>query len=95
MSISGKAMELAEANRRARISLYGGVERALAEGACCWKRSPSFSFSSRLLVAATRPPRRRRNLTDFEVHPNHVVDAIRNNPNYHPGEPVRLEIFNG
>ncbi|MFB7998977.1 hypothetical protein ACFC4G_39920 [Streptomyces sp. NPDC056002] len=31
-----------------------------------------------------------KDLTDFEVHPNHVVDAIRNNPNYHPGEPVRL-----
>ncbi|MFI8792951.1 hypothetical protein [Streptomyces sp. NPDC055105] len=31
-----------------------------------------------------------KDLTDFEVHPNHVVDAIRHNPNYHPGEPVRL-----
>ncbi|MFI6056355.1 hypothetical protein ACIBCO_40650 [Streptomyces violascens] len=30
-----------------------------------------------------------KNLTDFEVHPNHIVDAIRSNPNYH-GEPVRL-----
>ncbi|MFI1768683.1 hypothetical protein ACH41H_42540 [Streptomyces sp. NPDC020800] len=30
-----------------------------------------------------------RTLTDFEVHPHHVVDAIRNNPDYHGG-PVRL-----
>ncbi|WP_240103822.1 WXG100 family type VII secretion target [Streptomyces sp. MUM 16J] len=28
-------------------------------------------------------------LTNYEVHPNHIVDAIRENPNYH-GEPVRL-----
>ncbi|MET7679181.1 hypothetical protein [Streptomyces sp. NPDC005423] len=28
-------------------------------------------------------------MTDFEVHPNHIADAIRSNPNYH-GEPVRL-----
>ncbi|WP_262059469.1 hypothetical protein [Streptomyces sp. STR69] len=30
-----------------------------------------------------------KTLTDFEVHPNHIADAIRSNPNYH-GEPVRL-----
>ncbi|MFF5013969.1 WXG100 family type VII secretion target [Streptomyces sp. NPDC001165] len=30
-----------------------------------------------------------RTITDFEVHPNHIVDAIRSNPNYHGG-PVRL-----
>ncbi|MFF9285794.1 WXG100-like domain-containing protein [Streptomyces griseosporeus] len=30
-----------------------------------------------------------RTLTDFEVHPNHIVDAIRHNPNYNGG-PVRL-----
>ncbi|KIE23739.1 membrane protein [Streptomyces sp. MUSC 125] len=30
-----------------------------------------------------------KTLTNYEVHPNHVADAIRENPNYH-GEPVRL-----
>lgn len=30
-----------------------------------------------------------RTLTDFEVHPNHIVDAIRGNPHYQGG-PVRL-----
>ncbi|MFF4209055.1 WXG100 family type VII secretion target [Streptomyces sp. NPDC001796] len=30
-----------------------------------------------------------KTLTDFEVHPNNIVDAIRSNPNYHGG-PVRL-----
>ncbi|MGW1505056.1 WXG100 family type VII secretion target [Streptomyces mirabilis] len=30
-----------------------------------------------------------KTLTNFEVHPNNVVDAIRSNPNYHGG-PVRL-----
>ncbi|MGW5049142.1 WXG100-like domain-containing protein [Streptomyces griseoluteus] len=31
-----------------------------------------------------------KNLTDFEVHPNHIVDAITNNPHYRPGQPIRL-----
>ncbi len=30
-----------------------------------------------------------KTLTNFEVHPNNVVDAIRSNPNYRGG-PVRL-----
>ena len=46
--------------------------------------------TDRGVFAAGRLNAAGKNLTDFEVNPHHIVDAIRSNPEYRAGQPVRL-----
>lgn len=46
--------------------------------------------TDRGVFAAGRLNAAGKNLTDFEVNPHHIVDAIRSNPEYRSGQPVRL-----
>jgi hypothetical protein len=65
-------------NNLQRVRRIPGVHDVIVHG------TDSGVFAAGRLNAAGK------NLTDFEVNPNHIVDAIRNNPEYKAGQPVRL-----
>ncbi|XUL89048.1 WXG100 family type VII secretion target [Streptomyces galilaeus] len=65
-------------NNLERVRRIPGVHDVIVHG------TDSGVFAAGRLNAAGK------NLTDFEVNPRHVVDAIRSNPEYKAGQPVRL-----